>query len=274
MNSSVFDINEELRPVVAPSPSLGGATPLGEAGRSVAKPQQAPTDLPRAGEGDDEADARALACLLVETLAASTPAGPAGLRAGLDEVQATLERQLREQFEGQRRRLALRFVEGLADSLDRAVADVPPEGDASGRRWHKRMQRLRRQLDETLGAEHVERIDVVSAPPGLVEISGVEDRDDLPDGTVLDTVQGGWLLAGALLRKPKVIVSRNPLEQAAARAERGEDVPASPEFAQGLAPSSDSAPDLPPFSPFPSQGPASSPSPEVSPSTQNGESTP
>jgi molecular chaperone GrpE (heat shock protein) len=64
-------------------------------------------------------------------------------------------------------------------------------------------------MAEILGRENVVEIDLVSAPPGVVAADRVEERDDVPDGTITSVNWRGYLWRGEILRKASVTVARN-----------------------------------------------------------------
>jgi len=46
-------------------------------------------------------------------------------------------------------------------------------------------------------------------PPGLATVEEVEERNDVPDGTVLAVNLRGYLWRGEFLRKPNIVVAQN-----------------------------------------------------------------
>lgn len=109
-----------------------------------------------------------------------------------------------------KRKFLLNMIEDIMDSLDRILTGTDErQGDTAAQQWLKRFQRTRRTLEQLLAKEQVVPIDVVSAPPGVVTISEVEERDDVLEGTVVAVNWRGYLWKGEVLRKADVVVARN-----------------------------------------------------------------
>lgn len=125
------------------------------------------------------------------------------------EADASL-RKANEMTDAAKRRFLLDLIESVMDNLDRilAAADMV-QGDARAQQRFRRFEGIRRQMEQLLARQQVVPIDVVSAPPGVVEVQDVEERDDLPDGTVVAVNWRGYLWRGEILRKPNVKVARN-----------------------------------------------------------------
>jgi molecular chaperone GrpE (heat shock protein) len=137
-----------------------------------------------------------------------------------EQIDASL-RSLRESQGEERRKLVLQLVEDVVDNLDRSLAEAEQrQFDAATLRWVQKLQRTRRAIDKFLAREHVVPFDVVTAPVGTITIDGVDERDDVPDGTVTSVIVRGYLWQGELLRKATVRVAQNTQPDAAARPNR------------------------------------------------------
>ena len=131
----------------------------------------------------------------------------------LEERVAEAEASLRKADEmnnAAKRRFLLDLIESVMDNLDRILAAADAvQGEAAAQKWFKRFERLRRTMEQLLASQQVVPIDVVSAPPGVITVEDVEERDDVPDGTVVAVNWRGYLWRGEILRKPNVKVARN-----------------------------------------------------------------
>ena len=65
------------------------------------------------------------------------------------------------------------------------------------------------QVLDVLAKEGVERIDPLGQPfdPNEHQAVGQVERDDVPDGTVVDLYQSGYRMYGRVLRPAAVVVS-------------------------------------------------------------------
>ena len=125
------------------------------------------------------------------------------------ELEASF-RKINETNEISKRKFLLDLIEEIMDNLDRVLASTDGSKiNTSAKRWFKRIQRVQRRLEEVLAREQVTPIDMLSAPPGLVTVADVEERDDVPDGTIVAINWRGYLWKGEVLRKANVIVAQN-----------------------------------------------------------------
>jgi molecular chaperone GrpE (heat shock protein) len=125
------------------------------------------------------------------------------------EAETSLSK-IHKTHDAAKRKLLLNVIEDIMDNLDRIAAGTDGrQDDTAAQQWLKRFQRTRRTLEQLLAKEQVVPIDVVSAPPGVVTISEVEERDDVPDGTVVAVNWRGYLWKGEVLRKADVVIARN-----------------------------------------------------------------
>lgn len=125
------------------------------------------------------------------------------------EVQKTLNTLEQAQDEA-RRKFFLELIEEIMDNLDGVISTTDGgSGNETAQRWVKRFRIVRRKMEEILGKEKVVAIDLVSAPPGVVTIDGVEERLDVPDGTIVSVNWRGYLWRGGILRKASVTVAKN-----------------------------------------------------------------
>lgn len=131
----------------------------------------------------------------------------------LGEQVAAAEASLRkanEMNDDAKRRFLLDLIESVMDNLDRIVAAADAvQCEAAAQQLFKRFEGIRRKMEQLLARQQVVPIDVVSAPPGVIHVQEVEERDDVPDGTVIAVNWRGYLWRGEILRKPNVIVARN-----------------------------------------------------------------
>jgi hypothetical protein len=119
-------------------------------------------------------------------------------------------RWLGDGYEREKRKWLLSLIETLMDNFDRNLEGAQVDkNNAEAQRWLKRFRRQQRRLEEMLANEGAVPFDVRSAPPGLVTVEGEEERDDVPDGTVMKVFWRGWLWRGELLRKAAVVVAKN-----------------------------------------------------------------
>ncbi len=132
-----------------------------------------------------------------------------GLEQQVLEVEASL-RNMDEKHTSARRKLLLSLIEDVMDNLDRSLAGVDPsQADPTTQRWIKRQQRTRRAVEQLLEREQVSPTDPVRAPDGLVFTREEVERDDVPDGTIVEVDYRGYLWRGELLRKASVVRARN-----------------------------------------------------------------
>jgi molecular chaperone GrpE (heat shock protein) len=134
--------------------------------------------------------------------------------AAAQQVRALQEslRTTREQGDEAQGKLLLEIIEQVMDNLDRiAWAEEAREGppDPTVVKWTKRIAATRRTLEKLFAQEHAVPLDLVSAPPGTVEVYGTELRDDVPEGSIVQVIRRGWLWRGAVLRKSRVIVAEH-----------------------------------------------------------------
>ena len=116
-----------------------------------------------------------------------------------------------EAHDDAKRKLLLGFIRDVMDNLDRSLEDENGrQTDPATHRWVKRLQLIRRASEQLLAREHVVPIDVASAPPGMIDVAGIEERHDMPEGAVIGVIWRGYLWKGEILRAPKVVVARNP----------------------------------------------------------------
>lgn len=119
-----------------------------------------------------------------------------------------------ERQDDAKRKLLLSLIEEIMDNLDRVI-EMRGENrnDPEEQRWIRKFQRIRRKMEELLAVEQVVPIELISAPPGVVTIAGIEERDDVPDGTIVSTNWRGYLWRGEVLRKASVVVARNTFHE-------------------------------------------------------------
>jgi molecular chaperone GrpE len=106
----------------------------------------------------------------------------------------------------------------LLDNLERAVNALTVGGDLAALSEGVRL--ILRQMNDILAKEGVSPIesDGKLFDPNLHEVVTFEDRDDVPDHTVLETFQRGYKLGERTLRPSMVKVSRGGPQEGPQRA--------------------------------------------------------
>ncbi|HEX9709872.1 MAG TPA: nucleotide exchange factor GrpE [Candidatus Thermoplasmatota archaeon] len=106
-----------------------------------------------------------------------------------------------------------------ADAFERAVGEVERVHELAPEalqpvllRSVEGLRALQRQLDAVLSSEGVERVSPrgEAFDPQRHEAVARVERADAAEGTILDVVQVGYTLRGAILRAPRVVVSARP----------------------------------------------------------------
>jgi len=119
-------------------------------------------------------------------------------------------KRVERESEKTRARIAARTAEMLLpvlDNLDRALDSS--DGDSSAA-LRKGVEMVREQFFGVLRELGVQTIEAEGKPfdPNLHEAVAVEENSGVPDGTVLEEFQRGFLLGGSVLRASKVKVAR------------------------------------------------------------------
>jgi molecular chaperone GrpE (heat shock protein) len=113
-------------------------------------------------------------------------------------------------FRGDKRKFFLELIENVLDNLDRSLADPAANDDSPATvQWVNRLKRTRRRLLEVLATQQVVPFDLSSATPGMATVRDVEDRDDVPEGTILEQYWRAYLCEGQILRTASVKVAKN-----------------------------------------------------------------
>ena len=109
---------------------------------------------------------------------------------------------------------ALVRTEAVAARLISPEADRRDEVSAS-EGLVEALQLVLRKFDRILQEHRISRIDAVGRPfdPSIMSAAGTSSVPDLPDGTVVEEVRGGFLYDGRLLRTAQVFVNRCKEEQ-------------------------------------------------------------
>ena len=185
---------EEAAPEAIGSP----AAPEGEAG---------------SGEGSEPCEAPPAADL--DAQLAERDQHILGLREQIARTQADFENfRRRQQENAERDRFVARegIVKSLLDPLDnleRALAALDATQDIAALRTG--LELVLRQVRDVLGREGLE---VIEADGKLLDTTqhqavAVEQRDDVPDETIVETLIKGYTLGGRLLRPSMVKVARS-----------------------------------------------------------------
>jgi molecular chaperone GrpE len=93
------------------------------------------------------------------------------------------------------------------DNLERALAHVEAGGD--GAELVDGVRMVLQQVLDVLAKEGVERIEPVGSPfdPSEHQAVGQAQRDDVPEGTVVEMYECGYRMHGRVLRPATVVVS-------------------------------------------------------------------
>jgi molecular chaperone GrpE len=94
----------------------------------------------------------------------------------------------------------------VLDAFERALKAYD---DPSYQEYRKGLELIYRQLSDTLARQGLERIAAAGKPfdPHYHQAIERVESDELPDGTVLDVLQDGFLFHGRVLRPSMVRVS-------------------------------------------------------------------
>jgi molecular chaperone GrpE (heat shock protein) len=117
-------------------------------------------------------------------------------------------RKINVAHDSAKRKLLLNVIE-IVDNVDRVLAVSGGVTDPAVSQWLRRFERTRRTLEQLLAREQVVPIDFEQAPDGLVTTREEVERDDVPDGTILEVDYRGYLWRGEILRKASVVKARN-----------------------------------------------------------------
>ena len=100
------------------------------------------------------------------------------------------------------------------DNLDRAIAHAAQSSGEELQGLLQGVELVRRELMGALGNHGVKKVDSQGVPfdPAVHEAMAQIPRDDVPQNTVVEVMQEGYLLRDRMLRPARVIVSRTPGE--------------------------------------------------------------
>lgn len=131
--------------------------------------------------------------------------------ADLDNVRKRLAREKEEFVKFANERL-MKDLLPVIDNLERALLAA---GGAEGDNSHpivSGVDLVKKQFINYLKDHGLTKIDAVGKPfdPSLHEAISKRESKDYPDQTVLEEIEGGYLLNGRLLRPAKVIISERP----------------------------------------------------------------
>ncbi len=89
------------------------------------------------------------------------------------------------------------------------ISQVPDEQRKKLENWFVGMKAVRGLWENAFQTIELEKVRTDAGfDPLLHEAVGEEEREELPEGTILRVVQPGWRLSGKLLRPAKVILSK------------------------------------------------------------------
>ncbi|MDD5085770.1 MAG: nucleotide exchange factor GrpE [Candidatus Omnitrophica bacterium] len=134
--------------------------------------------------------------------------------ADLDNMRKRLVREKEEFVKFANERL-MKDLLPVIDNLERALLAA---GHTEGDNAHpiiSGVDLVRKQFINYLKDHGLTKIDAVGKPfdPSLHEAVSQRESKDCPDQTVLEEIEGGYLLHGRLLRPAKVIISKKPASQ-------------------------------------------------------------
>ena len=130
-------------------------------------------------------------------------------QADLANYKKRAAEEMDELRRGANTRLLLKLL-SIVDDLNRALALVPDDAVAPG--WLEGLELVQRNIDHTLEAEGVTKIEAVGKPfePWELEAVQYEESADAEDGTVIGVVREGYKHNDKVLRAAQVVVSRKP----------------------------------------------------------------
>jgi molecular chaperone GrpE len=130
-------------------------------------------------------------------------------RAELDNARKRLEREKAETVKYANERLVRQLLEVL-DNLERALGSV--EDDEATRPMREGIRMVLQQFMGILTANGLEVVhpEGETFDPHFHEAVAAEERDDVPDQQVIDTLQKGYVLRGRVVRPAMVRVARAP----------------------------------------------------------------
>jgi molecular chaperone GrpE (heat shock protein) len=133
------------------------------------------------------------------------------LMAQRGKLEERIENIKETQQDGQRQLLLglLEIVDALERILKRDVAHEDPQ--TALERTRGNVESTRRLMIQKLSAQGIRRMDIVGKvlDPHLADIDGYQENPDLPDETVVRDVISGYWWGDHVLRRAKVIVTRN-----------------------------------------------------------------
>lgn len=134
--------------------------------------------------------------------------------ADLDNVRKRLVRE-KEEFAKFANERLMKDLLPVIDNLERALLAA---GHTEGDNAHpivSGVDLVRKQFINYLKDHGLTKIDAVGKvfDPSLHEAVSQRESKDCPDQTVLEEIEGGYLLHGRLLRPAKVIISKKPVSQ-------------------------------------------------------------
>ena len=166
-------------------------------------------------------------------------------RADLDNARKRFQREKADTIKFANEQL-VRELLGVLDNLERAIVSV--DGALDVKAVHDGVQMVFDQFAGILQGAGLEVVDPAGRPfdPHFHEAVSTEERDDVPEHTVVATFQKGYVLRGRVVRPAMVRVARAvqpapapPAEPAAEAAPVAEETPAEPEAAVEEAPEKD-----------------------------------
>jgi len=133
-------------------------------------------------------------------------------QADFDNYRKRVEKERGEE----RRRGAAGIVERLLPALDALDLALAADSDPAHAKYQKGFEGIRRLLWDTLAKEGLEKIEAAGKPfdPHLHHAIDRVHTDEVPEGTVMEELQAGYVFHGRVLRPAMVRVAA-PAHEAA-----------------------------------------------------------
>jgi molecular chaperone GrpE len=130
------------------------------------------------------------------------------VHAEMENYKKRIERTYADLARNSKKDLLLKLL-AVKDNLERALAYGTSTPGASEESVVQGVRLTEYQLDQVLKGEGVTALDLKGKPydPEMAEAIGTAVHPELPDNTVAEVVQQGYLYQDAVLRPAKVIVS-------------------------------------------------------------------
>ncbi|WP_455277305.1 nucleotide exchange factor GrpE [[Eubacterium] cellulosolvens] len=130
------------------------------------------------------------------------------LQAEFENSQKQTEKEIESSVRAEREKLLLEMIE-ILDELE--IAFDSGIKSKSGKAIIKGLELILRKFRDTLKKEGLSEIDAIGKPldPELHEAVSQVEKNQCPDGTVVEEIKKGYILNGKLLRPSLVCVAKN-----------------------------------------------------------------